>query len=516
MSVFEHFDDLCEVDLAQKRMLRALILAAPRDRECLSNWLADADLDTMEHAALRLVPGLVGKFGEEHADDPRFERLWGAYRYWQFRNRLILGDGRRAIERLREAGIELLLFKGVATALKYYDDLAIRPMGDVDVLVQPEDLAKAERILLRHGWTSVYPDHRKAADVHSHDYLNARRSGFDLHWHSLYESPLPGIDAGFWQRARRFDWDGLEVSLLAPEDLLLTALVNGLRDVDPPRVHWIADVARILAAEPHIAWPTLWEEAGRRGLRVRVFDALNLVRDVAPEVVPEALLREFVDRDAGLARDLLAAAIAEGRTQGLARHKRAEMEAILGGPYEAFAGAPGEARHVRFFAGKGGGIERLFLQRRHLAVLADLFDVRDAPRLAALVESAGAEGEGVIELPAGVLAARADHLLRHYGARIAIEGGVRSLVLHAGESRKLVLEIENDSPCCWTVAAGSGALFGVSYHLYSEAGELLTWDFSRTRLLNERKGYVAFIEPRQKLACELPILAPARPGSLRM
>jgi hypothetical protein len=196
---------------------------------------------------------------------------------------------------------------------------------------------------------SVYPDHRKAADVHSHDYLNARRCGFDLHWHALFESPLPGIDAGFWERARRFDWDGLEVKLMAPEDLLLTAMVNGLRELDPLGVQWIHDVARILSAEPAIAWRTLWDEAGRRGLRLRVFDALNLVRDISSEVVSDALLHEFVEQDPALCRDLLSTAIAEGRTHGLKRERRAQMESILdsgsrarpggGNAYEAIANA---------------------------------------------------------------------------------------------------------------------------------------------------------------------------------
>jgi hypothetical protein len=53
---------------------------------------------------------------------------------------------------LRRAGIRAVLLKGAALATWLYDDGAVRPYGDVDLLVAPGDHARAERVLVGLGF----------------------------------------------------------------------------------------------------------------------------------------------------------------------------------------------------------------------------------------------------------------------------------------------------------------------------------------------------------------------------
>ena len=355
MSVLDYFEEAndYQIEPQQKLMLEALILPAPLDKESFAQWLAEIDLDAMDYPTLRLCSPLLEKFGGALAGTPYYERLKGIYRYFHFRSNLIASAGRRAVLGMLDAGIDVVLFKGIAISLKYHGNIAIRPMADIDVLVRREHLPQAEQVLRQYGYRYINPEEKKSTDVHAHQYINADSSSFDLHWYSLYESPHTGIDDGIWERAEFLDWDGLVVKVMSPEDLLLTSMVNGLRDY-PMRPHWIHDVARIVDSEPVIPWAKVWEEARKRHLREQVFIALNLVRGISKDTIPETVLENILENDLEFHRHILKLAF----------------------------GAPGR---IRYFLDENKAIKGLFLKWRHLPLLAELFDVSDRQVLNDLV-----------------------------------------------------------------------------------------------------------------------------------
>lgn len=55
-----------------------------------------------------------------------------------------------------EAGIETLIVKGAVTAFLLYDDVAERPLTDVDARVRPEDLARLSAAATSRGFRIVY------------------------------------------------------------------------------------------------------------------------------------------------------------------------------------------------------------------------------------------------------------------------------------------------------------------------------------------------------------------------
>lgn len=64
---------------------------------------------------------------------------------------------------LRASGVEVVALKGAALAFFHYPDPALRPMGDLDLLLRdPRDLARATAALLGAGWRALFdtPRHR--------------------------------------------------------------------------------------------------------------------------------------------------------------------------------------------------------------------------------------------------------------------------------------------------------------------------------------------------------------------
>ena len=74
----------------------------------------------------------------------RQRELFGVLLHW----RLV-----EALEVLGEAGIDVLLLKGAALAHRGYAHFTERPMGDLDLLVEPDAAERAWALLREHGWS---------------------------------------------------------------------------------------------------------------------------------------------------------------------------------------------------------------------------------------------------------------------------------------------------------------------------------------------------------------------------
>ena len=110
---------------------------------------ADARTDPV---ARRWLP-LIGHNLRDAAVDPRVRALFvEARRHAWASNLRLLDAARPALESLAAAGIRTMLLKGAVLANPPYGEPGLRPIGDVDVLVEPVHARAATRILEESGW----------------------------------------------------------------------------------------------------------------------------------------------------------------------------------------------------------------------------------------------------------------------------------------------------------------------------------------------------------------------------
>jgi hypothetical protein len=124
------------------------------------------------------------------------------------------------VTRLRDAGVEPLLIKGLAVARLYPPGL-VRPAGDIDLVVREEDFAHAEVIVAEPGLQSV---------------------GVDLKHPRIWEE-IPNLD--FWTRTNEIDLVGTTVEILGAEDQLWMLSIHFLKH-GGQRPVWLCDVAAAL------------------------------------------------------------------------------------------------------------------------------------------------------------------------------------------------------------------------------------------------------------------------------
>jgi len=120
---------------------------------------------------------------------------------------------------LGDAGIEYAVIKGVANRLALYENPSVRGCHDIDLLVRPEDRARAASALVEVGFTAM-PD----SDSISRELILSRDLvDIDLHWGLLREGRLrTDPTAAMIDRRRRFN----NVWTLHADDAFFLLLVH--------------------------------------------------------------------------------------------------------------------------------------------------------------------------------------------------------------------------------------------------------------------------------------------------
>ena len=193
---------------------------------------------------------------EAGVEDPHLARLKGVVRRaWYDNQRLFHGVG-TALDALEAAGVRAILLKGVPLVLQCYPEIGLRPMEDVDVLVEPGRAAEAVAALEQAGWPSDSnrdrPWDRPFGEQMLHQVNCRSADGFpiDLHWRYVpwIARDGSGQDPGLWARARPLDVVGHHALSPSPDDLLLLVILHAYRAGWATAPRWIADTTFLVRA----------------------------------------------------------------------------------------------------------------------------------------------------------------------------------------------------------------------------------------------------------------------------
>jgi len=268
---------------------------AARRRPALLSALIDRvdrrapDWNTIESVALseRVAPLLYHTARRRGLlPDDLLHRCHQAYTETGLLNALRLNELTGLVAALSIEGIDVIILKGAALAERVYDNIALRPMVDIDLLVRREDVRSALAVFDAAGYAPTEPEISPDASLEFENEILLRkrdRSGWviELHW-SLFDSP-------YYQEHLREDvlWEAAEPAPMgaSPTSHVLSSEHELLHLCGHLALHhrgvgllWWNDIAELITCDAdRLDWNRLLTEAGR----------LNLIMPLQA-VLPEA------------------------------------------------------------------------------------------------------------------------------------------------------------------------------------------------------------------------------------
>jgi hypothetical protein len=234
---------------------------------------------------------------------------------------LTLGAELSAILGLFSAeGIPVIALKGPVLAASLYGDAALRSSSDLDLLIQPQDVLRAQaslesrryRLESTLPWTGDRACFRRRDSQMSFSRSNARtekNDGPEVLWVDLHWRLLPGYfpetfdDREIWSHMRQAPNFRTRAATLPPETLLLFLCAHGTKHLWL-RLSWICDIARLLQVEKEMDWTLVFAQTKQSDTQRMVTLGLSLASELLGVPVPAAAQERILD-------DSLASALAD-------------------------------------------------------------------------------------------------------------------------------------------------------------------------------------------------------------
>ena len=212
------------------------------------------------------------------------------------RNLLKFNELHKVLLEFQKNGIPILLLKGSYLAKFIYQNIGLRPMVDLDLMVERDHLQPALEILRKLGYGgSDLPLSAEEIDVYKHA-PTLEKPGLiwlELHWKLTdKDEGLQIEEQDLWQRVKPVQFDNVKAMVLAPEDLVLHICVHAAYGhLFSVQARSVVDLAEILIKEGGcINWETIIDKADRWQAGRGAFLMLYLAQYYLNAPVPNAVL----------------------------------------------------------------------------------------------------------------------------------------------------------------------------------------------------------------------------------
>jgi len=272
----------------QELLLNASLFSGEEAIRSWKRWTGLIDVHRIDQASCRLLPLAVHNLEKEGIKDPFLTRFRGLKKKTWYKNQILFKTLKDVLLLFHKNRIRTMVIKGAALIPLYFKDLSIRPQNDVDILIRPEWVSSASRILKKSGW-DIKGKPKKGIKKETlivrpaATFEKGAISCIDLHWHAVKECVYPEADHGFWKHARSMKIAGINASVMSPSDQLYLTCIHASRhqaNWEPlPSVTWITDCVYILRGSYNeIDFHRILDQAQKHNLVLPLriaFDYLN-------------------------------------------------------------------------------------------------------------------------------------------------------------------------------------------------------------------------------------------------
>ncbi|NND72410.1 MAG: nucleotidyltransferase family protein [Rhodothermales bacterium] len=199
---------------------------------------------------------------------------------------------------LERGGIPVISLKGPLLGSYLYDNISLRPFGDLDLVVRKEDILRAKTILVEEGFRPISmlsaDDEKDYIESQFALTLTRKRGDFqtvaELHWaltHRFFSFKFDPENV--WTMTEHLKLSDTTITTLARPLLLLFLCVHGAKH-DWNRIIWLCDVVRLAQRMTDEDWKTFEHLANQtRSVRMATV-GLGLGQQLMGYTYPEGIL----------------------------------------------------------------------------------------------------------------------------------------------------------------------------------------------------------------------------------
>lgn len=200
--------------------------------------------------------------------------------------------------------ISCIHLKGVSLSEYLYHDLGLRPVVDLDILVQPADFSKANELLLQRGYTRMLQEDTIKGKIHkrmTHQWPyrhEARRVLVELHRQYVPKSRANRVGSErIWSRAQNMLLDGQSIQIMSPEDLLVYLSIHASKEFWGSLLQ-VNDLASLIVQHPNLDWSAVIGIARANHSILRVLISLALTSTLLSVPLPQIIEAEIEKKGA--------------------------------------------------------------------------------------------------------------------------------------------------------------------------------------------------------------------------
>lgn len=218
-------------------------------------------------------------------------RFRNAYLYSLRSNILNSEEMLRILSALAKDGINAIPLKGSLASDIIFDNLGIYPATDIDILVKPEDIKKAEDILTEQGYMkNEIIGTEDLLSGHYH-FLYIKDSYFlELHWNLVkrYFCVPPEF---WWDETEQIEYPGITISVLSHERYLMYAIFRLFDHGFRPLKFFIFIYGLLRKYKNEIDWQKLFLYSKQYKMERMLYFTLRLLNDIFHEDIPQFILQ---------------------------------------------------------------------------------------------------------------------------------------------------------------------------------------------------------------------------------
>jgi Uncharacterised nucleotidyltransferase len=204
-------------------------------------------------------------------------------------NLLLLKALRDVAAALGEEGIGFVLLKGASLLGFLYQEIQLRPMVDLDLLIRGKDWPKVAETLGQRGYRLPSPERERFYQESWYHQLvespGTPSCYLEFHW-NLESVERSRIDTDELIRdAVPFEIEGEQFLRLCDDHLLLHLSIHLAHHFQDPSLHWIEDLRRLLA-RGSLDWDRIGRVARQWGVANCLAYSLGYLERVHPGTLP--------------------------------------------------------------------------------------------------------------------------------------------------------------------------------------------------------------------------------------